>query len=85
MTADVSYGGQRTRLTCQVTVNPGSVQDITYKNTQAGGEQALRQQDFQSVCRAVYGYDLKSVTFRKVSGRRAVLQRQGTLPVHQYL
>ena len=68
VTADVSYGGQRTRLTCQVTVNPGSVQDITYKNTQAGGEQALRQQDFQSVCRAVYGYDLKSVTFRKVSG-----------------
>ena len=68
VTADVSYGGQRTRLTCQVTVNPGSVQDIAYKSTQAGSEQALRQQDFQSVCRAVYGYDLKSVTFRKVSG-----------------
>ena len=68
VTADVSYGGQRTRLTCQVTVNPGSVQDIAYKSTQAGSEQALRQQDFQGVCRAVYGYDLKSVTFRKVSG-----------------
>ena len=68
VTAAVSYGGQTIRLTCQVTVNPGSVQDIAYKSTQAGGEQALRQQDFQSVCRAVYGYDLKFVTFRKVSG-----------------
>ena len=68
VTATVSYAGQTTPLTCRVTVSPGSVQEITYSGLRAGGEQAFRQQDFQTVCRAVFGYDLKSVTFRKVSG-----------------
>ena len=68
VTAAVTYGGQTTRLTCRVTVTPGAVQDITYKNIQPGQEQALRAQDFQSVCRAVYGHELRSVAFRKVTG-----------------
>ena len=68
VTADVSWDGQSARLTCRVTVSPGAVQDITYKGVKAGQEQAFAQKDFQAVCRAVYGYELKSVSFRKVTG-----------------
>ena len=64
VTATVRDSGGRTvaTLPCDVTVNPGSIKTVSY-DVASSGARVFSGNDFNAVCRAVYGYDLKTVAF----------------------